>query len=644
MLNERKLTADELKKREEIIQNMLNNKQEIVKRYGKDAEKMIYGRATKMVQKQSEKQMENTKLKEMIKSALMNPVKEMDIEVGADRYEGEKALGQASVLLDDLEAMLKNHDWFFYMSDDPRVYNNEEPSRRIQNAVNQLTALGYGDDAKKLYNQYAPSGDIDMRMKEGKKEDVDKDGDIDSKDYLAKRDAAIKKAKGDIDESGYREMTDSERSKKQYMDQQLKRLSDLKKRQEDKERLLKLQQKLHQDRIEPFMKEDIDLGHEDNEPHMLKGDIYRIGKYAMELYQMVDEFEGRGEVDFPHWWQSKIIKAKDMLVAAKHYLDFETKEPQIDAMLDIADQSGVFDNVGVEEPALGEKLTSKTPMKTYIKDFAKSDAPQFKGKSEEKKRQMAVAAKLSKQLKEEGFFNQKKSLEEYLTDGTIDEGFLDRLKANLQGIKSTVGTSIGNVAAVLKGDKDAIKNVALARNMAKLQQKSVTLDKELVDVMQDLGKMFPPEVLQNTPEEFQTVLVNYANMLDKTLELNKQLATGEIKASTSAQTPPASDTTKKTDTKTTSTSSKPRDEKGRFTSTKTSTSAPKTDPISNEYEVTDEVYSYKGKDYTVQVDKKTKEKFFKHEDGRIMDIANLEKFSQAKKKTVAEILAKQLKR
>ena len=43
-----------------------------------------------------------------------------------------------------------------------------------------------------------------------------------------------------------------------------------------------------------------------------------------------------------------------------------------------------------------EKLTAKTPMKKYIEDFAKSDAPQFKGKSKEKKREMAIAAKLSK--------------------------------------------------------------------------------------------------------------------------------------------------------------------------------------------------------------------------------------------------------
>ena len=79
---------------------------------------------------------------------------------------------------------------------------------------------------------------------------------------------------------------------------------------------------------------DLDLGHQDNEPHMLKGDLYRVAKYAMELYKMVDQFEYKGEVDFPHWWQAKIIKAKDMLVSAKHYLHFELNEPVIDNVVD----------------------------------------------------------------------------------------------------------------------------------------------------------------------------------------------------------------------------------------------------------------------------------------------------------------------
>ena len=48
-----------------------------------------------------------------------------------------------------------------------------------------------------------------------------------------------------------------------------------------------------------------------------------------------------------------------------------------------------------EQSELEEKLTAKTPMGKYIKDFTKSDAPQFKGKSQAKRRVMAIAAKLT---------------------------------------------------------------------------------------------------------------------------------------------------------------------------------------------------------------------------------------------------------
>lgn len=43
---------------------------------------------------------------------------------------------------------------------------------------------------------------------------------------------------------------------------------------------------------------------------------------------------------------------------------------------------------------LDEKLKATDKMGTWVKDFQDSDAPQFKGKSKEKRRQMAVAAKL----------------------------------------------------------------------------------------------------------------------------------------------------------------------------------------------------------------------------------------------------------
>ena len=132
--------------------------------------------------------------------------------------------------------------------------------------------------------------------------------------------------------------------------------------------------------------EDLDLGHTDDEPHMLKSDLYNIGKYAMELYKMMDKFEGPQEVDLPHWWQAKVTKAKELLDSAKHYLEFEIKEPQIDAVVTAASEEG----------ALDEKITKATPAGEVVDDFYKSKAPQFKGKSKEKKRKMAIAAYLSK--------------------------------------------------------------------------------------------------------------------------------------------------------------------------------------------------------------------------------------------------------
>jgi hypothetical protein len=131
--------------------------------------------------------------------------------------------------------------------------------------------------------------------------------------------------------------------------------------------------------------EDMDLGHEDDEPNMIKADIYQIGKYAMELYKMVDQFDNGQEVDFPHWWQSKIITAKNMISSAKHYLEFELKEPELNAMVDVASEEGAID----------EKLKPSMGAGAYVDDFRKSKAPQFKGKSKAKKNKMAVAAYLS---------------------------------------------------------------------------------------------------------------------------------------------------------------------------------------------------------------------------------------------------------
>ena len=321
-ITEANLTKAQLDKREDYLKNLKKNKKELVKRYGKDAESVMYGRATNLAKK-AVSEMNKHKLKELVKTSLMN---EADIETMADRIGGEETLSQASMMLDDLEQKLKTHDWFYMMSDDNRAYTRGSAQQsEIRKVIKSLESLGYGQDAKNLYNQYAPytPGGSDLRMKEGKKEDMDGDGDIDSKDYLAKRDIAIQKAKGEV-------------------------------------------------------KEDIDLGHKDNEPHMIKGELYQIGKYAMKLYAILEELEETGEeIDFPAWWQSKITTAKNMMSGAKHYLDFELKEPYIDAAVDAA--TGEAPHMGEPEAPMMEAEIGKDEMLAgkimkALKDMANKDA------------------------------------------------------------------------------------------------------------------------------------------------------------------------------------------------------------------------------------------------------------------------------
>jgi hypothetical protein len=75
------------------------------------------------------------------------------------------------------------------------------------------------------------------------------------------------------------------------------------------------------DDCEREMGDDLDLGHQDNEPRMIKGELYQIAKQATELYKMINAVDNMGEVDFPHWWQAKVILAKNYLTGAKDYLD-----------------------------------------------------------------------------------------------------------------------------------------------------------------------------------------------------------------------------------------------------------------------------------------------------------------------------------
>ena len=77
--------------------------------------------------------------------------------------------------------------------------------------------------------------------------------------------------------------------------------------------------------------EKVAVGHVDNESDMLRKELFKIGKYSVELYKMLGKLP---EADYPHWWQAKIVKAGDYIGSAKHYLEGELEAPEEENPLD----------------------------------------------------------------------------------------------------------------------------------------------------------------------------------------------------------------------------------------------------------------------------------------------------------------------
>ena len=334
MINERKLSKSELEKREDIIMKMKGNKRDLVKKYGKDAEAVMYGRATNMAKKKTEN-MRDSKLTELIKDALKNP-KKADLDKDGKLSSYEKTRGAAIEKNISEDGDLESGQY-----GDPKVGNYDITSQNDNEA-----------------------GDIEALSAAGLEEDMA----VKAKDALSKlKDAAEEKGK------------------------------DIKSFIKTANGLDILTALFPGFAAAGGLMEDIDIGHEDNEPGMLQGDLYQIGKSAMEIYALLDDMEGEGEVDLPSWWQAKIFKAKEAVVGAAEYLDFELKEPAIDA---VVDRVAPLD---IEVDPLGETVEDEI---TSVDDLTETEK---------------MAEKVLSKIKEglpKGFFDKAMDAED---EGKVDE-------------------------------------------------------------------------------------------------------------------------------------------------------------------------------------------------------------------------------
>jgi len=404
MLNERKLTERELASREEAIQGLLSNKRTLVKKYGADAEKVMYGIATKQAKKKVE-EMNKEKIKELIQQAITIPStpsleeghglsqKDLDIlkrllKVGEGDFlqpaEARvlKFLIKSNILQDKTKDLSKGKvdenliKEFIGGETEKRISvlfdklvpgagNADTVEGEIIRALNRIIyrwgndgdhfAQGYGAETAGPAMEFltdAPGIPSEIRAKFKAWEDDNFSNDYDKKELEDLASIALQHVEMKVREN---DLTKNEDDLFNYGDKYIEHVRDME--AEDDEYEDYYDDEYEDD--EDYMQEDLDVGHQDDEPGMLKAELARAGKMIQMLYKAIDKYDDQGEVDFPQWWQKKIIQANAMLDSAFDYLDGQENVAKIDAMID---------TINEEDDEVKKRLAVDKAVKSTLKD------------------------------------------------------------------------------------------------------------------------------------------------------------------------------------------------------------------------------------------------------------------------------------
>ena len=430
MINERKLTENEIEQRQVALKGLLKNKTALVKKYGKDAEKVMYGIATKQAKNKVEG-MNKEKLKELIKTSLQ---KETTTSIDESQGLNQKDLdvlkllvsaGEDDYLSDDEVEILKFIIKSNILQDktkDLSLKEDKYPTEAMNDVFQSIrnlahtTGMGEQEAAETAIDEIRIEFGVDAfyeslderlaKIDEILAEKIDYDEALNLRAIKAELEGEIEQLFMDMEQEAepeggpiadrYGNELNKLEGKLEKVQKQLRDYDMNESIDEDKSYARVSMPRFVKDKNHPnFLNVyiDYDLGPGGSSialgKETMTGQIRR--ESASEAMNLADDVARDLEAEY---------NLEDIEIS-----DLKNGKVRVFAVSD--DFTNIDPNMLGESVTIGEKisklvkekLTKKSSVKKHIEDFKDSDAPQFKGKSDDKKIQMAVASFLSKQKK-----------------------------------------------------------------------------------------------------------------------------------------------------------------------------------------------------------------------------------------------------
>ena len=398
MLFERKLTETELSERDSVMKGLLKDKSQLVKKYGADAEKVMYGIATKQGKKRVEK-MNLENLRELIKQSLYKE----DNDPSGEYLEGDpNEKVEENLIKEFISGPLGKRNDALFNKLVPSSGDSETVEGEMIRAINRIIYRffndgdyfyrGYGaETAGPAHSFLINSNQIPFDIQSTLTSTFDKAMGADEDGYERLIKFALEKVVDHVEATPEDEYTKLDRG-----------MFDFESEFED----------------DPYGEEEDDFydEYEEEEEYLNEEEDMDRRIKAQNIVKKILKDEGGAAGLKPIVAALKKLKfSKDELIkllkktvgVVKHrHGDYILKPIEEGTCGYDRDENGTKLNgpggLGEDiknkiDALVREKLTKKSDVGDFVDDFKKSDAKQFKGKSDKKKKEMAVAAYLAKQ-------------------------------------------------------------------------------------------------------------------------------------------------------------------------------------------------------------------------------------------------------